>query len=119
MADPVRYTTLLDNLTVSMGLGIHPHEEAPQRVVLSVAMTVAYDAAVAEDRIDQVLDYDFVREGIHHLAAERRFALQETLCDAVAGLCLADSRVEEVRVRSVKPDIYPDATIGCEVVRRR
>jgi dihydroneopterin aldolase len=119
VAEPVRYTTILDDLTVSMGLGIHPHEQAPQRVVISVAMTVAYDAPVAEDRIDEVLDYDFVREGIHRFAAERRFALQETLCDAIAGLCLADPRVEEVRVRSAKPDIYPDATIGCEVVRRR
>lgn len=119
MAERVRYTTRLDGLTVTMGLGIHPHEEAPQRVILSVAMTVGYDAAVAEDRIEGVLDYDFVREGIHRLAAERRFALQETLCDAVAALCLADARVEEVRVRSAKPDIYPDASIGCEVVRRR
>ena len=119
MPDQVRYTTLLDGLTVRMGLGIHPHEEAPQRVILSVAMTVAYQAAVADDRIDSVLDYDFVREGIQRLAAERRFALQETLCDAIAALCLADPRVEEVRVRSAKPDIYPDATIGCEVLRRR
>ena len=119
MADPVRYTTTLDALTVTMGLGIHPHEEAPQRVTISVAMTVAYDCPVAEDRIESVLDYDFVREGIHRLAAERRFALQETLCDAVAALCLADHRVVEVRVRSAKPDIYPDAVIGCEVVRRR
>lgn len=118
MAEPVRYTTRLDNLTVGIRLGIYPHEDAPQRVVLSVAMTVAYPAAVAEDRIEEVLDYDFVREGIRRLAAQRRFALQETLCDAVAALCLADRRVEEVRVRSAKLDIYPDATIGCEIVRR-
>ena len=119
MADPVRYTTRLDGLSVTMGLGIHPHEEAPQRVLVSVAMTVAYPAPVAEDRIEQVLDYDFVREGIHHLAATRRFALQETLCDAIAALCLTDARVEEVAVKTAKPDVYPDASIGCEVVRRR
>ena len=102
-----------------MGLGIHAHEALPQRVLVSVRMTVAYPAPVAEDAIEEVLDYDFVREAIRHLAATRHFGLQETLCDAVAALCLDDPRVEEVRVRSAKPDIYPDASIGCEVVRGR
>jgi dihydroneopterin aldolase len=119
MVEPVRYTTLLDGLAVQMGLGIHPHEAAPQRVIVSVRMTVAYPAPVAEDRIEEVLDYDFVREGIRLLAATRHFALQETLCDAIAALCLADPRVVEVEVRTAKPDIYPDAAIGCVVTRRR
>ena len=113
------YTIILDALDVRMRLGIHPHEAAPQRVRLSVRLTVAYDQAPSADRIEDVLDYDFVREGIRHLAATRRFALQETLCDAIAALCLADARVEEVVVRTAKPDVYPDASIGCEVVRRR
>ncbi|MGK6355868.1 dihydroneopterin aldolase [Sphingomonas sp. DT-207] len=111
------YTILLEGLDVPMGLGIHPQERAaPQRVVLSVAMTCRYDAA-PEDRIEAVIDYDFLREGIRTLAASRHFELQETLCDAVAALALADPRVVQVRVRSMKPDIYPDAQIGCEVVR--
>lgn len=118
-AASVRYTTLLDGLSVTMGLGIHPHEATPQRVIVSVRMTVAYPAPVAEDRIEDVLDYDFLRDGIHRLAATRHFGLQETLCDAIAALCLADARVEEVRVQTAKPDIYPDAAIGCAVTRRR
>ena len=120
MAEPVRYATRLDGLEVMIGLGIHPHElAAPQRVRVSVEMTVAYHAPVSADRIEEVLDYDFVREGVLALARDRRFALQETLCDAVAALCLADRRVEQVRVRTEKPDVYPDASVGCEVVRRR
>jgi 7,8-dihydroneopterin aldolase/epimerase/oxygenase len=111
------YVTILDGLDVTMRLGIHPHEAAPQRVRLSVRMTVAYPATPSADRIDEVLDYDFVREGIRALAAGEGFALQETLVEAVAALCLADPRVREVWVRSEKPDIYPDAAVGCEIVR--
>lgn len=113
------YRIILDALDVAMRLGIHPHEAAPQRVRLSVEMLVGYPTPIAEDRIDEVLDYDFVREGIHALAAGDGFALQETLVDAIAALCLADARVREVRVRSMKLDVYPDAKVGCEVVRRR
>jgi len=76
-------------------------------------------AQPAEDRIDAVLDYDFVRAGVQALVADRHFHLQETLCEAIAALCLADPRVERVTVRTSKPDVYPDAAVGCEIVRGR
>ena len=113
------YTVIIDDLDVAMRLGIYPHEATPQRVRLSVRMRVRYDRAPSADRIEEVLDYDFVRTGIHGLAAGSGFGLQESLVEAVAALCLADARVREVRVRSTKLDIYPDATVGCEIVRTR
>ena len=113
------YSIILDGLEVAMRLGIHPHEVAPQRVRVSVRMTVRYPAAPAADRIEDVLDYDFVRDGVSALAAGPGFALQETLVEAVAALCLGDPRVVEARVRSTKLDVYPDATVGCEITRRR
>ncbi|WP_375286486.1 dihydroneopterin aldolase [Sphingomonas sp.] len=111
------YTILLDDLDVAMRLGIHPHEAEPQRIRVSVHLTVEYPA-VPEDRIDAVLDYDFLRQSIHALAT-KGFALQETLVESIADLCLTDLRVRKVRVRSVKLDVYPDATVGCEIVRTR
>lgn len=113
------YTILLEGLEVVMGLGIHPEERAaPQRVVLDVSMDCTYPAP-PEDRIDAVVDYDFLREGIIRLAALRHFELQETLCEAVAALAFADPAVVRVKVRSMKVDVYPDARIGCEIVRTR
>lgn len=113
------YTIRLDALEVRMGLGIHAVELAgPQRVLVSIAMTCIYPAP-PEDRIDAVVDYDRVREGILAIAAGEHVMLQEVLCERIAALCLADPRVVEVTVRSTKPDIYPDAQIGCEIVRRR
>lgn len=113
------FTIRLDELRAAIRLGIHPNEVEPQPVTVSVELAVTYPAAPSEDAITEVLDYDFVRAGILRLAAERRFALQETLCEAIAALCLGDDRVREVRVRTVKTDIYPDARIGCEIVRAR
>ncbi|MET3438710.1 dihydroneopterin aldolase [Sphingomonas sp. 1185] len=115
----VTYTILLDDLRVAMRLGIHPHEAEPQPVTLSVAMTVTYPAAPSADRIEEVLDYDFLRESILAMAGGPGFALQESLCEAVVALCLADRRVVKVRVRSMKTGIYPDARVGCEIERTR
>ncbi|MDQ2877930.1 MAG: dihydroneopterin aldolase [Pseudomonadota bacterium] len=114
-----RYTLVLDGLELMIRIGIHPHEEAPQRIIVGVRIEVTYSAQPEGDRIDEAMDYDFVRAGIRDLAATRRFALQETLCEAIAALCLADRRVERVTVRTTKPDVYPDAMIGCEIVRAR
>jgi dihydroneopterin aldolase len=120
MVEGVRFTTILDGLELIMGLGIHAEELAgPQRVIVSVRMEVDYPAPPSDDRIEEVLDYDFVREGIRALVAGRHFHLQETLCEAIAALCLADARVARVTVRSMKPDIYPDAAVGCEILRGR
>ncbi|WP_375250778.1 dihydroneopterin aldolase [Sphingomonas sp.] len=113
------FTTILRDLAVPMRLGIHPHEQAPQRVLVSVWLTVAYAAAPDADAIAQVLDYDAIHDGIRALGDGPGFALQETLVEAVAALCLADPRVRRVRVRSMKPDVYPDAVVGCEIVRER
>ncbi|OQW48735.1 MAG: dihydroneopterin aldolase [Proteobacteria bacterium SG_bin6] len=113
------YRIALENLELNMGLGIHAEERAaPQRVVVSVWMDCRY-AAPPPDDIAAVVDYDFLRAGIRDLVAARHFDLQETLVEAVAALALADPRVWRVRVRSMKPAIYPDARIGCEIERQR
>ncbi|SDA29015.1 dihydroneopterin aldolase [Sphingomonas sp. NFR15] len=114
------YTVLLDALEISASLGIHPTERAaPQRVLVSVWLYCDYGETAPADRIDAVVDYDFLRDRIRALAASRHFELQETLCDEIAALALADRRVTGARVRTMKTDIYPDARIGCEVLRRR
>lgn len=114
------FTTILDGLSLPMRIGIHPHElAAPQRVTISVWLDCRYDDAPLPDEIDAVVDYDFLRREILALAASRHFNLQETVCEAIAAIALVDPRVQRVRVRSNKPDIYPDAAVGCEIERHR
>lgn len=113
------YRIALEDLLLTMGIGIHaPERAAPQRVRLSVWLHCRYPAR-PEDRIEAVVDYDFLRHDILALVAGRHFDLQESLVEEVAALALRDPRVVRVRVKSVKPDVYPDATIGCEIERHR
>lgn len=109
----------LRGLEVRCTIGIHDAERrAPQRVVVDIALFTAAMRDDAADRIGNVVDYDFVREGITRLCAERHFDLQETLCRAICTLCLDHAGVLGAAVSTRKPDIYPDAdSVGCEMVR--
>lgn len=112
------FTTRIEDLELRLRLGIHPHEAAPQRVFVSVWMTATL-ARELTDEIAAAVDYDRVSDAIRALADGPGFALQKSLCEAIAAIALGDARVHHVRVRTTKPDIFPDARVGCEIVRSR
>jgi dihydroneopterin aldolase len=107
-------------VVMDASIGIHPSERAaPQRVVLNVDLFVPLALSTPiEDRIDEVLDYDFVRTTIRQRVAAGHINLQETLVDDIARTLLAHPTVRAVRVVSEKPDVYEDVeAVGIEVFR--
>jgi dihydroneopterin aldolase len=67
-----------------------------------------------------VVDYSRVVDGIVRLVQSEHVNLIETLAERIAIQCLADSRVEGVRVRIEKPDILPSCrSVGIEIERGR
>jgi dihydroneopterin aldolase len=72
------------------------------------------------DRIHEVLDYDFVHAAVRERVAAGHINLQETLVDDLARMLLAHPGVHAVRVSSEKPDVYADVeAVGVEVLRFR
>ncbi|MFN4088333.1 MAG: dihydroneopterin aldolase [Alphaproteobacteria bacterium] len=124
-ADGLRQLLLLAGLrriflhryALSCSIGIHAFERrGPQRLLVDIDLYVRPRPPDGEDTIDTVLDYDFLREEIGHLAASRHFELQETLLEAIAGICLTKPQVLAARVSTEKPDVYPDcAAVGVEL----
>ena len=101
-------------------IGIQPAERAaPQRVVLNVDLFVPLALSTPkQDRIHEVVDYDFVRASIRQRIDAGHINLQETLIDDIAGILLAHPAVRAVRVSSEKPDVYEDVeAVGIEVFR--
>lgn len=112
----------LREMSIDASIGFHDFEKlAPQRILVSVDLYVPIAQSTSmRDDVSDVIDYDFVRQGIMKIAQSRHFNLQETLVDEIADLCLSQSPVCAVRVESQKPDVYPDCkTIGIEVFRFR
>lgn len=128
MLDPISRITLecrrifLRNHIVPVRIGAHDFEKTQaQRVVFNVELFVPYDLSTPQaDDLDEVVDYDFVRELIAARIGQGHVELQETLCDDLAAQLLAHPRVQAVRLSSNKPDVYPDCeAVGVEVFRMK
>jgi dihydroneopterin aldolase len=108
---------VLDSLEVRTDIGFHDFEVgAPQRLLVTVEVWLDDASLPPGDDPDQAWNYDFVRTEIEQLAGARRYNLQETLAHAVFDRVAALRGVKALRIRTSKPDIYPNARgIGVEI----
>lgn len=105
---------------VWINIGVHEFEKrGEQRVLIDVDLYIPLASSTPkDDRLDEVVDYDFIRRSIAARVSRGHIHLQETLCDEVAAMMLAHPLVKAVRVSTEKPDVYPDcAAVGVEVFR--
>jgi 7,8-dihydroneopterin aldolase/epimerase/oxygenase len=109
------------DLELVASVGILEHEiRYEQRIIVSadLAVTDTYDGK--SDRLGDVLDYGKLVDAISRLAQSEHVNLLETLAERIAAQCLADRRVESVRVRIEKPDILPSCkSVGIEIERHQ
>lgn len=113
---PKSARVVVDRLEVVADIGFHEFEVgAPQRLLVSVEVWLEDLEPPRDDDPQFAWDYDFVRQQVIEIAAERRYNLQETLAHAIY-LRLAGLRgVGALKVRTSKPDVYPDtAGVGVE-----
>lgn len=108
----------LRNYEVQINIGVHEFEKkGEQRVLINVDLFIPLSMSTPQqDHLDEVVDYDFMRDTIARRMAQGHIHLQETLCDDVAQAMLAHPKVRAVRVSTEKPDVYPDCeSVGVEV----
>jgi dihydroneopterin aldolase len=112
----------LHDFSLQVSIGFHDYElTAPQRVLINVDLFVPIASSTSQsDQVQEVVDYDYVRQGIIDWAGSRHFNLQETLLDGIVEICFGQPAVHAVRASTQKPDVYPDCrTVGIEVFRFR
>jgi len=110
----------LREVLLDANIGIHAFEKAgAQRLVVSVDMFVPLALSTPRhDKINEVVDYDFVRSTIRNRIEQGHINLQETLVDDLARALLAHPAAIAVRVSSEKPDVYADVeAVGVEIFR--
>ena len=108
---------LLDSLAVQTDIGFHEFEiGSPQRLLVTVEIWLDDVSLPKDDDPSRAWNYDFLRTEIEEIASDRRYNLQETLAHAIFERIAAFRGVKDLRVRTSKPDIYPDAHgVGVEI----
>jgi 7,8-dihydroneopterin aldolase/epimerase/oxygenase len=108
---------LLELLEVQADIGFHEFEiGTPQRLLVSVEIWLEDVGPPSEDNPDEAWNYDYLRTEVEEIASGRRHNLQETLAHAVFERIAAFRGVKALRVRTSKPDVYPEAQgVGVEI----
>ena len=107
---------------IYINIGVHDFEKkAEQRVILNVDLYIPLAMNTpSQDQLDEVVDYDFMRETIKARASQGHIHLQETFCDDIVTAMLVHPKVLAARVSTAKPDVYPDChSVGVEVFRMK
>jgi 7,8-dihydroneopterin aldolase/epimerase/oxygenase len=110
------YIIFLQNLRLEVSMGIHGFErQALQPIHLSAALLLPKTQKKAK-AIDDVVDYDFLRQEMIRLAKSQHWDLQEGLCQAILARVACQALVLGCIVKSAKPSVYPDVQeIGCHM----
>jgi len=112
---PDFYYIILESYRLDVSIGIYESERAkPQPVAVTIAVVFPRRAQY-QDRITEVIDYDFLKREIAALVHDRHINLLETLCGSILDICRRNGSKGAI-VRSNKMNVYPDAlSIGCEM----
>ncbi|MGF1606279.1 MAG: dihydroneopterin aldolase [Rhodothalassiaceae bacterium] len=119
-ADAVRGTAhvFVNGYETKARIGVYRHEQKRfQPVRISVDVSVRERRAL-QDKLDNVLCYHKIVQGIETILSAGHINLVETLAERVAQLCLADHRAVSVRVRVEKLAAVAGAqSVGVEIER--
>jgi dihydroneopterin aldolase len=115
------YTVTVRGLVLMCSIGIRRRErEQRQRVRVSVDMIAAAGAASPGDDRRRVINYEKVVTAIREIARSGHIDLCEGFAERICAVCLADPRVERVRVWVEKLDVFSDAEgVGAMLERTR
>lgn len=108
---------ILESLEIETDIGFHEFEiGAPQRLLVTVEVWLETLSPPPDDDPARAWNYDFVRTEVESVARARRYNLQETLAHAIFERIAAFHGVKALRVRTSKPDVYPEAHgVGAEI----
>ncbi len=109
----------LKGLVIDAYIGAYDYEQnAPQPLRIDLEISVVEPTNPASDRLEDVVCYNKLMQGIKAIIAEGHIKLIETLAERIADLALSHHMVLSVSVRIEKPGAMEEAECaGVEVIR--
>ena len=99
-------------------IGIYPHEHGVlQKMRITVDVTLSA-TTISTDDISATMSYEGLVREIRALG-ETHHELVETVAENLAAFALAHPLAESVFVRVEKLEVYPEGSVGTEIIRSK
>ncbi len=108
------------DLSLSCIIGVNDWErKTKQTLKIDLDLEVDLREAGKYDDLNLTVDYQNIRDQIENIVSHSHHYLIEALAEDIAAACLAEARVEAVRVRVEKPQILRNTrTVGVDIYRK-
>ncbi|NWG71727.1 MAG: dihydroneopterin aldolase [Parvularculaceae bacterium] len=116
-----RRKVFIRGLRINASIGAFEHEKAaPQPLRIDLEIEVIEPVDPTGDRLEDVVCYNRLTQGVKAIVAEGHIKLVETLAERIADLAMAHPMVLAAAVRIEKPNAIPEAeAAGVEILRRK
>jgi dihydroneopterin aldolase len=107
----MRWRVFVKNMETTVKIGIHDHEQKPQRILVNVEVQGVYKAP--PEVISDCFNYDHVHQlAVKEWPQRAHVQLLETLAiEMLKHVFTVDNRVDTARVSIAKPDIFKEAEV--------
>jgi len=116
-----RRTIFVRDLVLDAFIGVYDEEQGvSQPVRINMDVEVSEPSAPESDRLEDVMCYNRLTQGVKDIIAAGHIKLVETLAERIAALVLAHPMALAVRVRVEKPRAIAEAAAaGIEIHREK
>ncbi|GAB4517498.1 MAG: dihydroneopterin aldolase [Amphiplicatus sp.] len=120
-ANAPRRKVFVRGLALDAYIGAYDHEQGrAQPVRIDIELEVLEPASPAADRLEDVVCYNRLTQGVKAIIAEGHIKLVETLAERIAEMAIAHPMTLSARVRVEKPKAIAEAdAAGVEIMRTK
>ena len=107
---------LIENLTCSASIGVYENEKLnKQKITINLEILLIDKMKTHTDNLNDVADYGKFRRIILDVVNSKHFNLIETLADNLVKEIETIDKVENIKIKITKPDIFNDCSVSYEI----
>ena len=107
---------LIENLTCNASVGVYKNEKLKkQKIIINLEILLVNKMKTYTDNLNDVADYGKFRRIILDIVNSKHFNLIETLADNLIKKIETFDKVENIKLKITKPDIFSDCSVSYEI----
>ena len=107
---------VIEDLTCNASVGVYENEKLnKQRITINLEISLINNMKTHTDNLNDVADYGKFRRIILDVVNSKHFNLIETLADNLVKEIETIDKVENIKIKITKPDIFNDCSVSYEI----